>query len=309
MIDKNKNQQPTDPNLTLEIRNDAAEAALKAYSEANTPENLNSLIICLRNTRVLIPMNLNDKKQPFPCVIKNDNGNIFMPVYTTKEQIPTEPKSAVIMNIPFLSVVEMTAKPEMNVEGIVINPFTNNMIFKMPLVHRIIEVEKSRAEGKAPEGQKPRELRLTEEQYVVFERIQFERGFLPTKFFENPQELINRLSDEKEEAVDVMFEESYKQKRMYPYLPEDFSVMLMSLSDSFTVARVDFPTRDMQPTCSVRAYLTFDKETDVAKYYLIETSKEEGMQLGEIDSTINHVAHGTAPVEGAELQLIIDMSK
>ena len=45
--------------------------------------------------------------------------------------------------------------------------------------------------------------------------------------------------------MDQFFEECYQQKRMYPYLPEDFSVMVMDLSDSLLIVRVDLPVRDM----------------------------------------------------------------
>ena len=38
---------------------------------------------------------------------------------------------------------------------------------------------------------------MTEQQYVIFERIQFEHVFFPTKMYEGGQEFIDRLSDEK----------------------------------------------------------------------------------------------------------------
>lgn len=295
----------TDKNLTLDVRNDEVEEALKEYAAENTPEKLSNLLNKIRLTRVLVPSDVNDKKQPYPCLIKNNNGDMFLPIYTTKEQIPAEPKSAAIMNLPFLAVVDMASKPELNVGGVVINPFTHNMVFKKPLIEKIVEIEKNMAEAQ----NQPKKVELTAEQYVIFERSRFEKGFLPEKFFENPSEFVEQLLDKTETMIDELYEESYQQKRMYPYLEEEFSVMPMNISEDFTVVRVDFPTRDLVPGCSVRCYMTLDKNTNQAKYFLIEKAAEDGRNLTEVTADHKGVNHGPAPVEGAELQGIIDLAK
>ena len=46
---------------------------------------------------------------------------------------------------------------------------------------------------------------------------------LPTKMFEGGKEFMDRLADEKEKLIDELYEEAYQQKRMYPYMEEDFS--------------------------------------------------------------------------------------
>ena len=81
----------------------------------------------------------------------------------------------------------------------------------MPLVQRIEEVEKARKNAG-----KVKTMQLTPEQYVLFERKQFEFGFLPRRLFENGKEMMEQLCEKKEEYIDQLFEESYQQKRMYP---------------------------------------------------------------------------------------------
>ena len=49
--------------------------------------------------------------------------------------------------------------------------------------------------------------------------------------FEGGKEFMDRLADEKEKLIDELYEEAYQQKRMYPYMEEDFSVMSMQISD------------------------------------------------------------------------------
>ena len=97
---------------------------------------------------------------------------------------------------------------------------------------------------------------MTAEQYVIFERMQYEHIFLPAKMFEGGKEFMDRLADEKEKLIDELYEEAYQQKLMYPYMEEDFSVMSMQISDTLNVTRVDFPTRDMAVFITSNAFVT-----------------------------------------------------
>lgn len=293
---------PTDPKLTINVKNPQVEELIKTYAAEKTPENLNKLIEQLRQARMLVPANLNDKKQPVPCLIKSPTEEMFLPIYTSREQIPKEPKSAAVLNMPYLAVNQIAARPESNAAGIVINPFSDNLVFKLPLVQKIDEVEKKRVPSA------PKTMQLTPEQYVIFERKQFEFGFLPKRFFEQGKEMLDELCEKKEEYIDALFEEAYQQKRMYPYLPEDFSVMVMDISDELMMVRVDLPNRDMGVPSCWRIYFSWDRQTDKGRYFTIEKTKEQGVNLlGEIGSDWKHVDHGQAPVEGAELQRVIDL--
>ncbi|MDD6637165.1 MAG: SseB family protein [Lachnospiraceae bacterium] len=295
--------QPTDPNMTLEVQNPEVEELMKNYAQEKTPEHLNQLIEKLRLSRMLVPANLNDKKQPVPCLIKSPTGELFLPIYTSKQQIPKEPKSAAVINMPFLVLNKLAAKPENKAAGIVINPFSDNLLFKAPLVQKIEEVEAKRAN--AP---KTKTMQLTPEQYVLFERRQFEFGFLPKRFFEQGMTMLEELCEKKEEYIDALFEESYQQKRMYPYLPEDFSVMVMNISEELLLVRVDFPNRDMGVPSCWRVYMAWNRDTDKGRYFTIEKTKENGVSLlGEIGKDWKHVDHGQSPVEGAELQRVLDL--
>ena len=70
--------------------------------------------------------------------------------------------------------------------------------------------------------------------------------------------VINEL---KVEALGSRVYQIYQQKRMYPYLPEDFSVMVMDLSDSLLIVRVDLPVRDMGVPSCFRVYFAWNDET------------------------------------------------
>ena len=95
---------------------------------------------------------------------------------------------------------------------------------------------------------------------------------------------------------------------MYPYLPEDFSVMVLNISDDLTIARVDLPSREMGVPSCYRIYLAWDEKEQKGRYMTIEKTKDAGSNLlGEMGSDLKHINHGQAPVEGAELQTILDI--
>lgn len=297
-----KKEEPTNPNMTLDVKNEDVEEKIALYLNEKTGENLNSLIELIRTRRVLVPANVNEENKPVPCLISSPNNGMFLPIYTSKKEIPQEPKSAAIVNMPFLAVNNMVFQQGEKVAGIVINPFTQNLIFKSALVEKIEEVEKKRREGA-----QPKKMQLTPEQYMLFERKQFEFGFLPKRFFEQGKQMLDELCEKKEEYIDQFFEECYQQKRMYPYLPEDFSVMVMDM-DSALVVRVDLPTRDMGVPSCFRVYFSWEEEKNEGRYFTIERTPEPDKHLlGEFKKDWKHVDYGEAPAEGAELQKVLDI--
>ncbi len=308
----------TDPQVTIDVRNEKLEELVAAYAKEKTKEALNTLLNHLRTCRVLVPAMLNDKKQPIPAFLKSKEDVIYLPIYSQKEQIPKEPKIPAIMNMPFLAVLQMANKPELEIKGIAVNPFTQNLILKEELIRRMDTVEKERAEamkkaGAAanadgtitpPPGMKA--IKMNAKQYAVFERKQFEMRFLPKKFFDEGKAFMDKLCEKKEECVDALFEESYQQKRMYPYLPEEFSVMALDISDELLIADVDLPNRDIDMASVLRVYFVWNKIKERGRYFTIEKGMK-GNVFCEITSDWKHVNYGAAPVEGAEIQRIMDL--
>ena len=298
-----KQEKPTDPSMTLDVKNEDVEAQIDLYLKEKTGENLNALIELMRTRRVLVPANLNDEKKPVPCLINSPKNGMFLPIYTSKKEIPESPRSEAVINMPFLATNNMVFQQDEKVSGIVINPFTQNLIFKRALVEKIEEVEKKRKEGA-----QPKKMQLTQEQYLLFERKQFEFGFMPKRFFAQGKQMMDDLCEKKEEYMDQFFEECYQQKRMYPYLPEDFSVMVMDLSDSLLIVRVDLPVRDMGVPSCFRVYFAWNDETQEGRYFTIERTQDPGKHLlGEFKKDWKHVDYGEAPAEGAELQRVLDI--
>lgn len=316
MIDKKKLNQamnvngqpvtPKDPNQTMEVNNDKLMEFMKTYLENQTADNLNALVNVIRECRVLTPANFGENKQPVPVFIKNPEGDVFLPVYTDKQQIPKDPGAPLMVNVPYLEANAMVAREDVAATGIVLNPFTTNLVFKEPLIKRIEEVEKKRKENPQPEV---KTIKLTEEQYVLFERKQFEAAFMPKKLFNEGEAMIEGLLNEKETYVDQLFEESYQQKRMYPYLEEEFGVTSMTISDELQLIRLDLPKRDCPVGACVRLYLAWNPVEKSGRYFMVErTEKDDEFKLAEITNEWKHVTHSESVGEGAELQQVVDLA-
>lgn len=296
---ENKN---IDPNKTVHVKNEELEELVIAYIKDKTADNLNKLLNHLTTRRVLVPaMQGQDPTKPMPCLLKNEKGETMLPIFTSLKQTAKAPKSQGIINMPFVAANDIVVKAEGKITGLVINPFTENLIFKPELVQKIAEVEEMKKKG-------VKQVQMTASQYTVFERIQFEKSFLPKKLFAEEKLFMMHLSERKEAYLDVLYEESYQQKRMYPYIEEDFSVMTMNITEDITIIRVEFPNKDLGPGVSLRAFLTWNDSTKEARYFTIDGGKEPGTYIfTEVTKEGKVVNYGAAPVDGAELQRVVDL--
>lgn len=297
-----ENQKNITQEMTLEVDNTELEKCISQYNERKTQENLEQLIVALKDARLLVPATPEPQNgQPIPCLIKNAQGELYFPVYSSKEEIPKEPKMPIVINMAYRAVNQFVAKGAVDAKGIVINPFSSGIVFKKPLVMQIEEMIQSDFSGKE------KTLQLTEKEYVKMERRQFEYGFLPQTFFNKGADFMNQLTEEREAYLDRLFEESYQNKRMYPYLEEDFSVMIMNISDELRVIRADLPKKDMAMPSCYRIYFAWNMAKDTGRYFVIEKGAENGIYLGEIAKDWSHLKYGPAPAEGAELNKVIEL--
>lgn len=101
-----------------------------------------------------------------------------------------------------------------------------------------------------------------------------------------------------------------KEQKLYPYSEKDYSVMALDIAEDMTLIRIDMPERDMAESLCYRVYITYDPQKDIVSYFTIEkTADKEVRRLGGVCEDGRHADYGDAPVEGAELQRIIDLAR
>lgn len=287
---------------TMEITNDRLEQAIKDYIADRTKEGLTEVLNLLRPTLLFVPAMLKAPNQPTPCFLKNSNEEQFLVVYTSKEQIPEEPKSQAMLRMPFPACNNIVVQPELNLTGMVINPFSDNLVLKKELVEKLHEADQKAAQMK--------QIKMTPAQFHVFVKKQVEFGILPKRLFTEKEEFVTKVCDEKEALINQIFSETYKEPKLYPYTESDYSVMALDIAEDLTLIRVDLPERDMEAPLCYRIYMTFNPLTKKAGYYTIEMGSEKNTRiLGEFGEDGKHINHGEAPVEGAELQKIMDLAR
>ncbi len=291
-----------DPSVTIHVNNDELEQLMNGYKTDKTADSFNKMLNKLVACRILVPANMDPKvKKPMPCLLKAGEDDLFFPVYTSLKQVPKEPKSPAILNMPYPNANGLVLSANEKIKGVVINPFTDNIVLKPDLIKKIAEVEELKKKG-------PKQVQMTEAQYLVFERVNFEKRFLPKQLFEKGQEFFDTLETRKEAFIDELFEESYQQKRMYPYLEEEFSVMLLTISEDLGIARIEFPTKDVGPQVAYRGFLCWNKKEQKGRYFLIERGKEPKSRVfSEVTANLECINYGEAPVDGMELQRVLDL--
>ena len=97
----------------MEITNDRLRRLLRNTPQTRTKERLTTVLNLLRPTKLFVPAMLQAPDRPIPCFLKNSNEEQFLVVYTSKEQIPEEPKSQAMLNMPFPACNNIVVKPEL----------------------------------------------------------------------------------------------------------------------------------------------------------------------------------------------------
>lgn len=288
---------------TMEITNDRLEQAIKEYATERTKEKLTEILNLLRPTKLFVPAMLQAPDQPTPCFLKSKEGEQYFVVYTSKEQMEKAPKSQALLNMPFPVCNSIAVKPELNLTGMVINPFTDNLVLKIELIQKLHEADEKIAK-------QPKQVKMTPQQFQAFVKNQTEFSIIPKRLFTEKAEFIKKLCDEKETFVNEIFAAAFKEPKLYPYTEDDYSVMALDISEDLTLIRVDLPDKGLVPPLCYRIYITYNPLKEETHYYTIEMTKEKDVRLlGGINAEGKHVSYGNAPVEGAELQEIMNLCK
>lgn len=314
-----------DPQVTINVRNDKAIELMALFNEEKSNGNLTNLINELVKCRVLVPVKMNEQKSPVPLSLRLKDGELFQAIFTDKDKMPPDKVSDGVLNMPFVEVVKATLKFNANITGMVINPFSQGVMFKRELLEKIQEnTEKAQKVQEAmkaiqnmdgveletvtnEDGKQVTQLKMTEEQYVKFERGKFEMTFLPARFLDTKADFVKELCSDKEEFIDRLYEESYQNKRMYPYLLEEFQVMAMKVSDTTEIVYVKMPERDMNPGAAEGVYFVWDEDKSIARYFAkLASNKPKVFEMVEVEKPGELKHLGEAPSEGNELNWIID---
>ncbi len=243
-----------------------------------------------------------------PCLIKNDKEEYLLPLFSSPAQIPQEKKSPGLLAVPFFFAVNMVVKNKENLKGILLNPFTDGVVIPMVL----LEMAHKRAQAIAaaasattvsPDGKKT--IKMNEQQFRSFAHARVSFAYLPKFCFENGKDALEKLQKNGAYMLLDYYKEVFPPNVAVPYEASDFGFMLLNVTDTLSIMRVDFPEKDMQIGNALRSYVAYNSANNQISYYSVEKSKD-GLVFSQIADGGEHKILQSVPESGAELETIME---
>lgn len=235
-----------------------------------------------------------------PAVLKNTAGDKFFPVFTSRNQIPEDKKYPAMLCLPFVECRNLIDKANGEIKAMVVNPFSNNLI----LNPAFMEATK-RAEQQRPQ---PQRVQMSVKDFHTMIRVQVERGVLPKQVLENDESFIEKLCEEREEFVYGLYAKAYEPGSVAcPYTVDDFSVMVLDLSDTMRYINIKLPEKNLEKGSAKAVYIVWNPQEKKAAYYMAQVVEPNAAQLLQICGPKDVKNLGPAPAEGEEIRSIMEV--
>jgi hypothetical protein len=273
---------------------------LNVLVPAAVPANLNKGM--LEDLKNGAKMEMPKGMKPMPALLQTKKGGRFLGIYTEKKHVRTEKGYPLLLDMHFVDCCTMAKK--LDLDGIVVNAFTQNLTFKKPAIDAFIQDYGSRRKKET------KTIRLTREQMEDVTRKNIELRLLPQFIFEGGAKYIDDLCEGKEELLAQIYAEPYKKvpEMVSPYKAEDFSLMDLNIAEDMMLVRLDMPEKKLLEGSCVRIYITVNPQTEDIHYFTIQKSKpKEKNLLGKVRKDGKHEVIGEAPEEGGEIERVMEL--
>ena len=290
------------------LHNEALEEAVKIFKEDQNSGNMVKIMQQLEKAMVMqpamlppeadpqkiqnlieksqggkVPVKLSGPAQPRPIILKNDKGEQFFAVFTGNAQIPPQQKYPVMMCLPFRVCSQMAARKELQLAGIVLNPFTDNLV----LHKAALEI-------------------LNNKGAQILTEDKIARDGLSGEFHKDRQGFMERIGKEKEGFVAACYQEAYRKEKgantPFPYRQDDFGVIILNISDTLHMARIGLAEGGAVKGQCLCAFCCYNPESGEGIYYLIQKGpQKQKNRLLTVDEHGVCAELGEAPEEGSEL--------
>lgn len=288
ILDEMKEKQSNE--LAAQLTEALSEAHV--YVPATMPKDTDPEILkkMMENPGVESP--IPEGAQPQPCILQNDNGMRFFPVFTSEEEMQKGagvPRFPITLNLPFKTCLDIMSSIS-GITAAVLNPFNQNIV---------MNVSKNAT----------KQTQLTEAQFHAVIRQQMESRVFPHKVHTGGEEYINDLCERQGECIMELFEEPYAKTDNCPYSAEDYEFMTLNISDTLRLIRITMPTDKQYPEMAISVFIAWNPVEKKSRYFAIIKGREgEENKLYEVTAEQKVEALGAAPDDGMELQSIIDLA-
>lgn len=233
-----------------------------------------------------------------PCLLKKENGEQALPIFSSPKYIPKERTSPALLALPFFTCVSMALANVERVQVIVLNPFTNNIV----LPKQILEVAQKRSQML-----QTKTVKLTEPQFHQFAQRRLCYELLPVFLFDKQKGGLEELQKEEGKFLLSLCASIYPKELKPPYREDDFSLMTLNVTENMQITRIDLPEKNMEQGSCYRIYAVWKQEEQKILYYTIEKA-EKGNVIGRVYADRKHELMGEAPDNGAEIETIMNLA-
>lgn len=255
-----------------DIDNTKLEEAMQVYMKDQDKENLIKLVYAIQETKLFVPAMAVQKKGGFqPYIIKNAQGDLYMPAFTSMQKFPQTQRYQGMLKIQYKQCVSMLLDTPTLVQGIVLNPYTDNLMLKSQMLELSRKVEQSAKEAPKTFSVKTEDFRMIVRHNVEFHQI-------PEKLFAQKLEFIKNLN---EETLCELYKAPYAevgQDGQYPYTKDSFEIMELSIRDDLSIMQIIAPSKYLYQTNCRELYVVWNPQTEQVGYYVIE----KGMDTEDI---------------------------
>ncbi len=249
-----------------DIDNAKLEEAMQAYVDEQVKEKLVQLVFALQDTKLFVPAMPAQKNGGFqPYVVKNSQGDLYMPAFTSIKKFPAGQKYMGMLKMPYKHCVSMLLDSPTLVQGIVLNPYADNLMLKTQML------ELSR---KAETMAKPKAYSVKTEDFHMVVRHNAEFRIIPEKLFSQKLEFVKSLS---EETLCELYKKPYAdvgQADKFPYKEDSFEMMELSIRDDLSILQITAPAQNLRQTNCRELYIAWNPLTEQMGYYTIEKGLE-----------------------------------
>lgn len=297
--------------------------AMQSYIKDQSKDNLLIVLNQLRNAHLFVPsvfpegtdlsafanvapgakLDIPNNVRPIPSVLKNDQGEQYLPLYTNADEIPKKQVYHTLAEITFQAAYQTVLNSNSSLSGVALNPFHENIMLKEPLLQSLKEQDEAMQTQKQP-------VQVTPEQLIALVRRDLEIKKIPSMMYEKKEQFFAQIKEKREHFFGDLYKSAYPTDMPNGYSAEDFSIMILNISDEIALYRIDLPEKNRIPGLGNKLYITWNENAKESRYFIIiEAPQGENRLLGYVNEATEYINLGAAPIEGAEMQSILEYAK
>ncbi|MCM1154989.1 MAG: SseB family protein [Roseburia sp.] len=281
------------------IDNSILETAAGEFVKDKSKESFVKVMELLEKAVLYLPaMELPKDAKIMPCLLRKDNGEQAIPVFTSKEHIPEERKFPALLTMPYFTCVAMAIANKEKVQAIVLNPFTQNIT----VPQQMLEVAHKRAQIAGPKT-----VKLTEKQFHQLANKRVAQELLPVFLYEKQKEGLMQMQEGEGKFLLSLYASIYPKEVKVPYSEDDFSFMTLNVTETMQITRIDMPEKNLADGLCRRLYVVWKTDREELLYYTIEKTPE-GNVISRIYADRKHEVVEKAPDNGAEIETIMNLA-